>query len=560
MVGQERATLPANLSQFHELEGELVTFIERGQAEEADEFRRFWAEQDFFFFLLQICSTGQWLDEIPDRSPPSKWGERRMDCQYAFDFARDTQFDERDVLEIRSREHVKSTVKSFARNLHRIVEFPGGNEKTIAIISNLKAQAMKFLGRIMIECETNERLKYYWPDIFWANPSKQAKKWSLSSEAPCLLLQRDSVVAESTFEAFGLDKSVPTGPHFDVLNFDDIVTKKSTASEDLMLATYENWEASLSLGKEGDLHVYAGTFYHPLDAYQKLLREGIVRLRKVPCYQKPAKRASPTFYSQEYLEDKEKKIGQKEFAIQWLCNPIEGEGIRLKPEWLLYYNPKTIPMFHRDAMKYILVDGASSDKKHSEDFSVVQFWDVCLDGRKRLVDMVRDRLDPGELIEAIIEMWQRLADDRFVHCRYETYGMDSGIFHLKKAMETQGIWFPVERVGGLRNKIDRIKHALITPLKNQEILFPATLVKSCKYRSDTEVDLIQVFRDEEYSSFPISEHDDMLDTMSRLFDEKLKLRQPSSKAERERNRDFYEQEMERRLNDVDDGNWVAPSV
>ena len=116
---------------------------------------------------------------------------------------------------------------------------------------------------------------------------------------------------------------------------------------------------------------------------------------------------------------------------------------------------------------------------------MIQFWDVCEDGRKRLVDMVRDRLNPAEREDAIFDMWDKWADDRFVELRYETYGQDEGAWRLEQEMHTRGKLFSVIPVRGLQDKLSRIYERLVAPLKNSEVFFPDTMVKECRYTNLT---------------------------------------------------------------------------
>jgi hypothetical protein len=78
----------------------------------------------------------------------------------------------------------------------------------------------------MMEFEVNERLKALYSDVLWANPEKEAPRWSLDGG---LVVKRRSNPKEQTFEAHGLVKGMPTGSHFKLRIYDDVVTKEAWA-------------------------------------------------------------------------------------------------------------------------------------------------------------------------------------------------------------------------------------------------------------------------------------------------------------------------------------------
>jgi hypothetical protein len=79
-------------------------------------------------------------------------------------------------------------------------------------------------------------------------------------------------------------------------------------------------------------------------------------------------------------------------------------------------------------------------------------------------------------------------------------------------------------VGGSLSKIDRIKRLM--PLFEQARIVLPPYCNRTLYDGTTS-DLVQDFIEQEYTAFPVSQHDDMLDALSRICDEReLGLRWP----------------------------------
>jgi phage terminase large subunit-like protein len=108
-------------------------------------------------------------------------------------------------------------------------------------------------------------------------------------------------------------------------------------------------------------------------------------------------------------------------------------------------------------------------------------------------------------------------------------------------MREQNYHFSITPLGGRLSKFDRIKN--LTPLlESNRIFLPQTLIK--KNYEGREVDLIQAFINEEYLQFPLAEHDDMLDALARITDEKLNIIFPRIYEEPKRGRYNFDRNNE----------------
>ena len=78
-------------------------------------------------------------------------------------------------LDLWAREHGKSSIITFGLTIQDILNNP---EITVGIFSYSRPIAKAFLRQIKVEFETNEMLRSLFPDILWANPHRDAPKFS----------------------------------------------------------------------------------------------------------------------------------------------------------------------------------------------------------------------------------------------------------------------------------------------------------------------------------------------------------------------------------------------
>ncbi len=170
---------------------------------------------------------------------------------------------------------------------------------------------------------------------------------------------------------------------------------------------------------------------------------------------------------------------------------------------------------------YMLIDGASAKKKGSD---YTAMWAVGLhsDQRVYVLDIIRDRLNLVQRTSRVMD-WHRKYTP--IDTRYEKYGKDSDIEHIEAEQKRQNYRFRITEVGSSTPKNDRIKR-LIPYFEQGRIILPRTLHYTM-YDGKT-VDLVHDFIEQEYTGFPVSIHDDMLDALARLFEPDLTLLWPKA--------------------------------
>lgn len=436
------------------------------------------------------------------------------DNDWCFARCREVQAEPNDHLDLWAREHFKSTIITYALTIQDILNDP---EVTIGIFSHTRPIAKGFLRQIKREFEGNEDLKRLYPDVLWANPQKEAPKWS---EDDGIVVKRKSNPKESTVEAWGVVDGQPTSKHFKVLNYDDIVTRESVGTPEMMAKTTEALVLSYNLGSHGGVRRFIGTRYHYNDSYRTLIERQTARPRIYAATENGKVDGKPVFLSPTVLAKKRTDMGPYVFGCQMLQDPTADSKQGFKEEWLKFYSP---PIKHAGMNKIILVDPAN-EKKTSSDYTTMWVLGLNDDQRIYALDMIRDRLNLTERTALLINLHRRYQP---LQVGYERYGKDADIAHIKSQMELENYRFEITELGGPMPKNDRIRR-LIPLFEQGKIIIPDHLV-----RQDYEgrrVDLTDSFVDDEFKSFPVASHDDMLDALARVEDEAIQVTFPMSWA------------------------------
>ena len=415
-------------------------------------------------------------------------------------------------LDLWSREHYKSTIITFGKTIQDLLN---DSNRTFGIFSHTRPMAKDFLRQIKREFETNTWLKKAFPDVLWEKPERDAPKWS---EDEGIILRRGSNPKEASVEAWGVVDGQPIGKHFWGLVYDDIVVKQSVTTPEMLQKTSEMMELSYSLGSDGGVRRAIGTRYHFNDAYRTMIdRESFAARIRLATHD-GTMTGNLAIWSRELLQEKRRDFGPYTFACQIMQNPVADDVMGFKREWMQFYDEE--PAEIRESLNvYLLVDAANSKKKGS-DYTVI--WAIGLGGDQNayVLDILRDRLNLTERAEKIMELhrkWKPIA------VRYESYGMQGDVEHIQHVQKSNRYRFNIDIVGGQTPKNDRIRR-LMPWYENGRFYFPKTLI----YRDYEGVarDMVGIFLEDEFVAFPVSVHDDMLDSQARLLEPDLPLSWP----------------------------------
>jgi predicted phage terminase large subunit-like protein len=472
--------LPDSISDY----ADLISDVEKLPADKKSARLRKWCQTDLYFLI--------------------RYALKRFDIEHPWllERCREVQAHPDGMLDLWAREHYKSTIITFGLTIQDILNDP---EITVGIFSHTRPIAKGFLRQIKGEFEVNRLLSRLFPDILYSDPKKEAKKWS---EDDGIVVQRKSNPKEATIEAWGLVDGMPTSKHYKLIVYDDVVTKESVSTPEMILKVTDAWALSRNLAAQGGRERYIGTRYHAADTYDEIMKRGSA----IPRIHTARKQDGiPVFMSEELLIKKRRDMGPYVYSCQMDQAPSADQVQGLKSEWLNHYKNVN----HEGLSRYILVDPAN-EKRKTNDYS--SFWVIGLgsDRNYYALDIIRDRLNLAERTRTLFELHRKWIP---LGVAYEQYGMQADIQHIIETMERESYRFTITQVGGSMPKLDRIRR-LIPLFEQGRIWLPQTCYKT-NYEKRTE-DLVSVFTEEEYKPFPVMRHDDMLDNLARLEDEEFK--------------------------------------
>lgn len=463
---------------------------------------RYLARTDLYFLLRYLC------------------GRKDFERQWLFDRCREIQQQPNGYLDLWAREHYKSTIITFGKTIQDVLASHGddplpewgGREVTVGIFSHTRPIAKGFLRQIKTELETNQTLQELFPDVLYANPRKEAVKWS---EDDGITVRRKSNPKEQTIEAWGLVDGQPTSKHFFTLVYDDVVTRESVTSPEMIAKTTAALELSYSLGTVGGPRRFIGTRYHFNDSYKTILDRKSAIARVHAATSDGTMEGEPVFMPREVLEEKRRDQGPYTFSCQMLQNPKADQSQGFQEGWLRYWEKDP----SKGTNRYILVDPAG-EKKKSSDYTSAWVIGLAADNNYYVLDIVRDRLNLTERAALVMQLHRKWKPKQV---RYEKYGKDADIEHIRSVQEAENYRFEITAVGGSLAKPDRIKR-LIPLFEQGRIYLPRSLHRT-NYEKVTE-DLVHVFIQDEYKAFPVALHDDMLDSLARIAEPDLPLAWP----------------------------------
>jgi len=415
-------------------------------------------------------------------------------------------------IDLWAREHYKSTVITYAQSIQDILNDPN---ITIGIFSHTKPIARAFLRQIKYELETNARLKYLFPEILYEN-CKKAPNWS---EDKGITVKRTSNSKEATVEAHGLIDGQPTSKHFSLLVYDDVVTRESVTTPEMIEKVTDAWSLSLNLGAEGGSMRIIGTRYHFNDTYRTIMQRKAAVPRIYPATDDGKVDGEPVFLTRAVLEKKRREQGSFVFACQQLQNPKADDAQGFNLDDMRYYETEPDPF---GMNFYILVDPANEKRKKS-DYTTMWVLGLGPDRNYYVFDLIRDKLNLTERCDTLMQLHQEYQP---IGVGYEHYGIQADIQHIEYVQGKRNYRFPITPLGGQMAKNDRIRR-LIPIFESHRLWFPRTLYRT-NYEGKRE-ELIKVFLEDEMEAFPVMLHDDMLDGLARVVEPDLAARFPKMK-------------------------------
>lgn len=434
------------------------------------------AKRDLFFLCLYLMD----MDYI--------------DNDFAFNFCAEIDKKCFGRMWICAREHYKSTFLSFAFVIQCLIRNP---EERIGIYAYNANLAESCLAKIRTELEVNQKLKYYFDDIFYEDPQKESPLW----RADGLLVKRNSRARESSIECSGLITGQKTGRHYTIGIYDDCVTPDSVLTSDAINHVIKTWQISLNtLTSENLRYVVIGTYYHYDDLYSHIKKHEIMEVIEQPCVDE---KGEPVLLTKEALEFKRKSMGSAVFASQMMCDPKEARKDTFKRAWLRPWLAQNLNGLNI----YIFVDPAG-DKGRKRDYTAIWTIGYSSDGNYMVIDLIRDKLSLKQRISAMFNLHRTYHP---IMIFYEKVGMQADIDAIFLEQEKRNYRFDIFPIKSTISKDLRIQ-TLTAPLENGKFYFPPSCMHT-NWEEQSE-DMLNSFLEDEYDKYPFCQHDDAIDSLA----------------------------------------------
>jgi hypothetical protein len=408
---------------------------------------------DRFYLLSRIC--------------------RRVDMYHPwlYDRCREVEAEPDNHLDLWARYHYKSTIITFGGSLQEIVCDP---EVKIAIFSCTKPIAQAFLKQIKEEAERNELLKTIYPDVFWGNPKVDAPVWGI---ARGLVFKRRSNPKEATVEAHGLVDGQPTSRHYDMHNYDDMVTRESVTNPEQIKKTTEAWELADNLGGHESVRKrFAGTRYHFADTYGVMIEEkrGNIIPRIHAATDDGTLNGEPVFLTGERWAQV-KSTQKSTVSAQMLLNPVAGQEQMFRIEWCRPYEVRP------SILNVYIMGDPSKGKNKTSDRTAIPVIGIDTSNNKYLLDGYCHRMPQSErwsCLKALYKKWSGMPGVQSINVGWETYGLqtDHEYFQERMREEKDSPVFEVKELNwvreGLQSKPDRVER-LEPEFRNSRFYLPS---------------------------------------------------------------------------------------
>lgn len=235
----------------------------------------------------------------------------------------------------------------------------------------------------------------------------------------------------------------------------------------------------------------------------------------------------PARLPREVLTELRNDLGEYSYAGQYLQEPVPIGGGLFKPAWIQYFDISKFNL--KTCNVFILCDpagvGGETTRRKKSDWTSFQVVGLSTDNNYYLLDMVRDKFNPTERIDALFDLHRKWNAHTVKPPKvgYESYGLQSDLHYIREKQNADSYRFSLVPLGGSMSKNDRIGR-LIPDMQNGRWYFPNKIIYT-----DTRglsYDLVAEMINGEMATFPFSKHDDCLDALSRVYDEDMEAKFP----------------------------------
>jgi predicted phage terminase large subunit-like protein len=395
---------------------------------------------------------------------------------------------------------LKTTVCSIAYPLWRAIQNPNVR---VLLVQNTYQNAVAKLRSIDGIIRENALFRALWPELL---PDRNCV-WKSDSMA----LRRPGQLVESTFEAAGIRTQVVSRHYDEIIEDDTVAPDLNEVGEENIAPTKEDIEQAIGWHrlampllvdvKEGR-RLVVGTRWFQKDLISwvrehepsyKCYERAVLELDGAPS---PAGTpAYPERFDQSVLDELRSSMGPYMYSCLYMNMPLASEDMTFRKEWFQFF--ETEP---QDLLTYTTVDPAgdpSKAKSKNTDYcAVVTTGKDLITGRIYVLDYTRQRLNPGELIDAIFKHVRKWHP---VKVGIESVAYQNTLeYWVRERMRKEQLYFLVSGItGGGRSKETRIRG-----------LQPLVMGGMLAFRPWMSHLLTEL------ESFPLGSHDDVIDALA----------------------------------------------
>jgi predicted phage terminase large subunit-like protein len=387
------------------------------------------------------------------------------------------------------RGHGKTSICTVAKSIHILMNNP---EAKILILSATDTIAKDILRQIKHYFLYDEKFKFAFPELC---PSDE-KDFGTQDyfDVPC----KKVISKEHSIEAGSFEANF-TGKHFTHIIKDDLVIRENSETKDLCEKTIRINQLTYPLMETDAFELVIGTRYSYADMYGALIDAGFHQTSIKSVTKEDGSALCPEFFGPEKVSQAKRDCSSPYiYSCQYENSPVDPDTAVFKVDKIKKIKRDDLPVLN----VFTMVDPAISEKS-SADYSSIVTAGVDKDWNIYVLDIFRKRVNPSEIIEAIIEIYKRFKP---FYVGVESVQYQKAIsFFLRQKCKEENIHIPVkeltrdtrvskyQRISGLSPKVEYEELFIVDECRNKEFLI------------------------EEMKRYPKTPHDDCIDALADIL-------------------------------------------
>lgn len=231
-----------------------------------------------------------------------------------------------------AREHLKTQIITTADTIRKIADDP---HNRIVIGSGILGNAVKMMGAIQVQWDTNERLQWLYP---YRLPNKKTMPWNSEQ---LMFSGRSTVFKEPVLEARGVDSEL-TSSHWNIAKLDDLVGRENSRTDEQLAKTIDWWRKAQPLFTPDAQVDIVGTRYSDGDLYGHLMDIKspigwlmIPDVRTLPDGTEVPR--WPEYHPIESLVQKRLDMGEEDYWCQMRLDPLPKGSSEFRDDYFHLY-------------------------------------------------------------------------------------------------------------------------------------------------------------------------------------------------------------------------------